>query len=105
MTLGRVDLGRLGRSISACCALDLDTAEGWILAGYFLAGSISSKWHGAGLHRAVYPLAVRADPLNALEGLGIGLCAKEFLHMLMEWPGRFESEVGVILPSLAIIGS
>jgi len=43
LTLGRVDLGRLGRSISACCALDLDTAEGWILAGYFLAGSISSK--------------------------------------------------------------
>ena len=103
MTLGRVDLGRLGRSISACCALD--TAKDWILAGYFLVGSIRSKWQGSGLHRAVCPLAIRADPLNALEGLGIGLRAKEFLHMLMEWPGRFESDVGVILPSLAIIGS
>jgi len=30
-------------SISACCALDLDTAEGWILAGYFLAGPIRSN--------------------------------------------------------------
>lgn len=52
----------------------------------------------------VCPLAVQADPLNALEGLGLGLRAKEFLHMLMEWPGRFESEVDVILPGLAIIG-